>query len=795
MDHVAEVTVVLSSGEVVTFGGNDDERASMLADGLGAIRDAYAEEIEVRFPKILRSNGGYGLDRLGPPGAPADPVKILCGSEGTLGVVVRAVLNLVPVPRHRGLCVLHFRDLFDALETAPRLLAHQPSAVELVDRMIIEAGRRNPALSSHCAFLQDDPDALLVVEMEDVNDRILASRLAALAADVQKDSPAYAAVVMKAPSEQEEVWALRRAGLGLLMARPGDRQSYAFVEDTAVAPNRLAEYIRRFRAILDAEGVEAGCYAHASVGCLHVRPVLNLKKADDVERMRRIAEAVVELARSFGGTMTGEHGDGIVRSRWLERLYGPRIIEAFRRVKTLFDPAGLLNPGKIVDPLPMTEHLRFGPDWRGRTVKTHLDFREHGGLVGLASMCSGVGACRQRLVGTMCPSYLATGDETHTTRARANALRIALSNRAWLEGLSDPALEEVMDLCIACKACKRECPTGVDMARMKAEYLAHRHLRQGVPPRARFVADLPARLRWMSKTPRLCNLIARSRPVRTWLQLRLGLDARMPLPHLARRTFRAWYRRHRRKRTSRSAPRGTCVYFVDTWTNPFTPEVGIATVRLLEAAGFDVVCPETLCCGRPAISQGLLQEAAALARHNVRELAPYVSSGVPIVGTEPSCLSTFRDEVPQLVRTPDARMLADRVVMVDALLRRLLDENPAGLRLADLPPLLFHAHCHQKALWGVEDAAALLRRLGGDRARVLDAGCCGMAGAFGHELEHYDIAGRMGEQRLFPAVRARGSAKVAVTGFSCRQQIEHRTGVRVRHLVEYLADAVAGPPG
>ncbi|UCC31468.1 MAG: FAD-binding protein [Phycisphaerales bacterium] len=802
VDHVLELTLVLPDGEVVTFSqppgpsDSDDQstktRAERIERGLARIRDEYFSEIQQRFPKVLRSNGGYGLDRLGPPGDRADPIKIICGSEGTLGIVVGAELKLVPTPEHTALAVLHFDHLLDALGVTPAVLRHKPAAVELVDRPILEAGRAHPTIRTQCGFLSGDPSAILIVEFHGDNATVLASAIDDLAADSDAAKSAFTVTKVLDSREQANVWSLRKAGLGLLMSKPGDDQSHAFVEDTAVDPLRLRDYIERFSAILDREGVEAGCYAHAGVGCIHVRPVINLKKADDIKRMRRIAEAVNDLVLEFGGTITGEHGDGISRSCWLERLYGPRIIAAFTEVKRLFDPDNLLNPHKIVDPYPMTEHLRYGPSLASQSVKTHLDFSLHGGMAGLAQMCSGVGQCRQRLVDGMCPSYMATNDETHTTRARANALRVALSNRGLLDGLDDPHLEEVMDLCISCKACKTECPTGVDMARLKAEYLSRRHLVHGVSRRARLIADMPHRLALAGRFPRLANLVTQSKPLRTLAERMYGLDRRVPPPRLARRTFRSWFDRHRKASRGRRPSRGTVVYFVDTWTNYFTPQVGVAAVKLLERAGFVVACPRTLCCGRPAISQGLLTDAKQLAELNVRKLARFAAAGVPIVGTEPSCTLTLVDEYPQLMRTSAARKIASQTMTLETFLQRVLADDPNALTFTSRKiPLLYHAHCHQKAIVGSADALELLHNASGGAASEINSGCCGMAGAFGHEVEHYEVSRAIGEQRLFPAIRNRGDAQIAVSGFSCRQQIQHHTGVRAIHVIEHLANALA----
>jgi len=801
VDHVSQLTVVLADGEVVTFDDESstdnaeeagEQRASQLQRELTRIRDDCYDEIVQRFPKVLRSNGGYGLDRLGAPGTRADAIKILCGSEGTLGIAVRAKLRLIPIPRYKGIAVLHFTDVLAAVGATPAILKHNPAAVELIDRLILDAGRANKALAGRCSFLQGDPSALLIVEFIDDEADRLASRINALAADSDVMGVSFAVSTVLEPNRQVDVWNLRKSGLGLLMSKPGDEQPHTFVEDSAVDPSRLREYVERFTAVLQREGVEAAYYAHVSVGCVHMRPVLNLRAAADVERMRRIADAVSDLVLEFGGAITGEHGDGIARSCWIEKMYGPRITAAFEQVKHLFDPEGVLNPHKIVDPWPMTEHLRYSRPRATVPIKTHLDFSLYGGMAELAGMCIGVGQCRQRMVNTMCPSFMATGDEKHTTRARANALRVALSESGLLKGLDDPHLDEVMDLCISCKACKSECPTGVDMARLKAEYLARGNLMDGVKPLARLVADMPKLAPLGSRFPRISNLIAQSRPVRAWVERRYGLDRRIPPPRFAHRTFRAWYRRHRKKQGRRDTPRGPVVYFVDCWTNHFVPNVGIAAVSLLERAGFEVECPQISCCGRPAVSKGLLTEVRQLAESNVNALARWARDEVAIVGTEPSCILTLVDEYPQLVRTRAAQRVASQTTTIESFLKRLLDEDSRAIDFA-IPEtrLLYHAHCHQKAIVGSDDAVALLGKVWGESASQIDSGCCGMAGSFGHEKEHYGIARAIGEERLFPAVRARGDASIAISGFSCRHHIEHHAGVRPRHIVEYLADLLA----
>lgn len=785
-----------------SLGISENELAKYCEQTLRQVMADESQEIAARFPKVMRRNGGYALDRLREDIGRINVETVLCGSEGTLAIVVGAVLKLIPLPKYKGLVVAHFADLLDSLAATPMVLAHHPAAVELLDKTILDAARHHPAQMRKPWLVEDDPRGLLIIELYDDDTDSLTRRLNAVAADLKSRGMGYAWPILLDSAQQAALWDIRKSGLGLLMSRPGQRHAYDFVEDTAVDPARLRDYIARFMQVLAEEGVtEASYYAHASVGCLHVKPVLNLRQSGDVQKMHRIADRISSLALEFGGTMTGEHGDGILRSCWLEKMYGPRIVEAFRKVKTVFDPQGILNPGKIVDPLPMLENLRFDagvanarsdphpgplPEREREEGTTTLDFSLYGGVSGLAEMCSGVGQCRQKLVGTMCPSYMATGDEQHSTRGRANALRVALSDRGLIGGLADPVLDEVMDLCLSCKACKTECPTGVDMAKLKAEWLSQRNRRRGTPLRSRLIAATPALAAWGCRAAPLSNWLAQSKPSRWLMDALFGIDRRVPPPRFARLTFRQWFQSAiRNPQSAISRPR--VVYFIDTWTNYFTPQVGIAAVRVLEALGYEVIVPPTVCCGRPAISKGMLDEARRLAVRNAAILAPYAEAGVPIVGTEPSCILTFTDEFPQLVRTNAAQRIAEGAVMIETFLAQRSDISQAS----SLKPeaLLYHAHCHQKALVGAGDAMKVLRAVFGHAAQEINSGCCGMAGSFGHEREHYEVSKAIGEERLFPAIRGRDDAAIAVSGFSCRHQIEHYTGVRARHVVEYLAGA------
>ena len=798
-DHVLEVDALLSNGAPALFKALSPSQLQqkLSLDGLegdiyrGVVQlvEAHRQEILERYPRILRRVSGYNLDHLA-RGEPFDLARLIVGSEGTLATVTAAKLKVVPLPSMKGLAVLHFRHLIEAMEATVAVLDHHPAAAELMDRMIIDAARRSTGFASLASMVQEDPAAILVVEFFGESLQELEGRLDALEKDMAQRGLGYATLKLVDPEAQSRVWALRRAGLGLLMGRRGDVKPLPFVEDTAVAPEHLPSYIQRFDQLVRDQGTTAAYYGHASVGCLHVRPLINLKEQEGLDRMISIARDVSDLVLEFGGALSGEHGDGIVRGVWNERMFGTRLYNAFREVKRLFDPKGIMNPGKIVDCPPMMENLRFGPGYRPLPIKTILDFSQDSEFSGAVELCNGVGACRKTLNGTMCPSYIATREEEHSTRGRANALRAVLSGQLPPEEFTSHRMYDVLDLCLACKACKSECPSGVDMAKLKAEFLHHYHQAHGTPLRTRLFAHVAA----------VNRLGARLRPLSTWgmrlplfrwaLDRLLGIDRRRPLPRVARLTFEEWFM-SRRQPTS-VATKGSVVFFSDTFTNYHLPQVGKAVVEVLEALGYQVILPQRPCCGRTMISQGLLEDARAYARRNVDALYPYVEQGMKVIGCEPSCLLTLRDDYLDLLPgDTEARAVAKSALLLEEFLLELPDQGQLSDAFKSLERrLLFHGHCHQKALVGSGPSLEALRLVPDLQVEEIDSGCCGMAGAFGHEKEHYDLSMAIGKSRLFPAVEAAPEAEVVANGFSCRQQIEDGTGRRPRHLAEVLAEAL-----
>jgi FAD/FMN-containing dehydrogenase/Fe-S oxidoreductase len=797
IDHVLELTCLLADGSEISLRDLTpaELEAKGRADGLEGqiyrevrrLVGQHAEEIRTRYPKLMRRVSGYNLDEFVKP-QPFGLHRLVVGSEGTLVVVVEMKMRLVRRPRFTALDVIHYDDLQAALESSVELLSTGPYAVEITDKMILDLARGNIEQRTRMGFVQGDPAAIMIVEYSGETEAEVRGKIEALESLRARKRIGYAAHIAYGPAEQQSIWKLRKAGLGLLLGTKGDKKPIAFVEDTAVDPANLGPFIARFRAILARHDARAGYYGHCSVGCLHIRPLINLKDAGEIRKMRAIAEEVTALVMEFGGGLSGEHGDGRARSPFNETLYGPRLYDAFRQVKRAFDPKGILNPGNIVDAPPMTEHLRYGPEYRAWEPKTRLDFSAQGGFAGAIEMCNGIGVCRKKLEGTMCPSYMATLDEEHSTRGRANALRAVLSGKVPQSEFTGRRLHAVLDLCLECKACKAECPANVDMAKIKYEFLAHYYRANGLPLRSRLFGRIHTLARVGSALAPISNWIAASAPHRWLLERVAGIDRRRPLPSFAAESFAQWFAR---RRPEGGGARGDVVLFHDTFNTYQTPNVAIAATRLLETLGYRVSLADRGCCGRPMISKGMLEEACALARDNVARLVPTARQGRPIIGLEPSCLLTLRDEYPELVRTEDARLVARQSLLLEEFLEREWSHGERPQFTANGRPALLHGHCHQKALVGTAPTVAVLK-VAGYRVSEVDAGCCGMAGSFGFESEHYDLSVRIAERRLAPAVRAAGAdVAVCAPGISCRQQVEHTTGRTPKHPAELLWEALA----
>jgi FAD/FMN-containing dehydrogenase/Fe-S oxidoreductase len=813
IDHVLELNAVLSDGSLVhllPLTVPDLEARCSQQDLEGAcyrvirrLAAQHAEEIDRRFPKIMRRVGGYNLDAFvparepGPAGTDFNLARLFVGSEGTLGFTVEAKLKLVELPRARATLVVEFSDLLEALAATPLILEHAPAAVEVIDQYILDSTRLNPEASRFRDFLHGDPAAILLIELYDDHADHLTPRLTALEDQLRRHKFGYHHLALTTLLDQARIWRLRTMALGLSMAEKGDAKAISFVEDTAVAPEHLRDYIAEFLTIIARHQTKAGVYAHASVGCLHVRPVINLKTEDGVRAFEAIAEEVSDLVLKYGGALSGEHGDGLVRSPFQEKMYGRDLYQAFRNLKRTFDPRGLLNPGKIVDAPPLSTNLRYGPAYVTPSVATTFDFTADGGLLQATELCAGVGACRKKREGTMCPSFQATLDEKDSTRGRANLLRLAISGQLGFQGLADPAVREVLDLCLECKACKSECPTNVDMARLKAEFLHQYHRKHGLPWRNRVFGHIAELGRIGSTLAPASNWLAQSGPLRWLNEKLLGIDRRRLPPAFARRTLVQQY--SSLPWNDDLNPQGHRVMlFPDTFANYFQPEVGAATIELLQRVGLEVTLgpPGLRCCGRPLISNGLLDQAVANARHNVERLHDWANHGGTIVTCEPSCILTIKDDYPALLKG-QLRTRAETVARASSTFEEyfasITTGNGHGMPAWKSAPrkILVQAHCHQRSLVGTGPLLKVLRSLPGAEVIELDAGCCGMAGSFGYEAEHYEISRRVGEQRLLPAVRkAEPDSVVVAPGFSCRLQIRHFTGRVAVHPAEFLRSSL-----
>ena len=789
-DHVREVDVVLADGARVRLGPVDEtERVRRSGPGtvdgrvhrdLPGLLARHAEVIRTGYPQHWRRAGGYRLDRLA-AGDTLDPSRLVVGSEGTLAVATRIRVGLVPRPARTAYAVGHFTSVAAAVDAVTDALACDPVQVELIDRTILELARQKLAYAS--LAVAGEPGALLYVAFS--GDGEVTGQLDRLEGLWRAHGHGYATLRAETAEQQRALLSVRTAGLGLLMASStGSRRPVAFIEDTAVDPVRLAEYTAQLHALLDRHGLRAGFYGHASVGCLHVRPFIDTSDPREVAVMRAVAEEVRLLAAEHGGVNSSEHGDGLARSEFNRAVFGAELYDAMREVKQLFDPGGVLNPGKVVDAPPMTAHLRvLAPASEPRTTLQFAD-----GMRAAADRCQNIGLCRKSTSGVMCPSYMATREEEHSTRGRAAALVKALSEPDPATALAGDRLHGILDLCLMCKACTSECPLGVDIPALKSEALAARHAVTGVPLRSRLFASIRLLNRLGAATAPLSNLPGRRPVARALLERWLGITAARPLPVFRRETTTRWFAGRAycsaadaagRAEGGRGASRPV-TFLADSFTTFTEPYVGRAAIELLELAGHEVRLESRGCCGRAALSKGLVDRAARQARALAARL-----EGQVVVGCEPSCTGMLTEG--RLGLRTDVRQVEELVAAAvdDGRLVLRADSWLAGRRI------VLQGHCHQKADVGTAATLALLSRIPGVEVVELDAGCCGMAGSFGFESEHYEVSMQVGAGRLFPAVTAEPEGTViAASGVSCRQQIAHGTGRVARHPLELVRSVV-----
>lgn len=811
-DHVMEMAVFLSDGSFTHFAPLTPAQLAQHKQKPGLEGQVYravdgiahrgVETILAGTPRHWRRCGGYNLDRF-VEGAnfnwPRSPdfnlSKLVSGSEGTLAVMTEIKLNLVPRPKKTGLAIVHFDDPHAALSSVPILLEIGPSAIEMQDHMGLTLCREVPAYARLLSsFVEGNPACILIVEFYGESEAELEAKVAGLKEHIKKrEIPATAIVSAVRQDIQNNVWTVRKVALGLLMSLKGDFKPVPFIEDAAVPVQHLADYVGRIERFCKELGTDVAYYAHASAGCLHVRPIMNIKLASEREKLKKIMPYMAQILTDYGGAVSSEHGDG--RSRgWLnEQFFGPDLMGLYREVKQAFDPHNLLNPDNVVNSPAVDLHLRYQEAYKPIHLHEHLDFSTDQGFMRAVEMCNGAGICRKPNTGTMCPSYMVTREEEHTTRGRANSLRAAMTGRLPAEEFTSPRMFEVMDLCVECKACKAECPSSVDMAKIKFEFLAHYYEKHPVPLRARMFADI-ARASRLASGPMapLSNAVLANAWVRKGMEKFIGISSQRKLPEFAREPFTKWFAKRKGPTLQTSRVSDNVVLFNDTINTYNTPEVAIAATEVLEAAGFEVSLPGHGCCGRPMISKGLFEKARDAARETVEKLYPFAEKGIPIIGLEPSCLLTLRDEYLYLLPgDPRPAKIAEHAVLFEEFVATKATRGEWHLPLNKQDEtMLLHGHCHQKSLVGTGPSKQVLALTGATVTEV-DSGCCGMAGSFGYEAEHYEVSMKMGERQLLPAVReAEGS--VVAAGVSCRAQIAHGTGQRALHPAEVLRKAMKG---
>jgi FAD/FMN-containing dehydrogenase/Fe-S oxidoreductase len=801
--NVRAIDAVLADGSQYRFAAVPEDLAKVegpkgyvdLVKRIRGIAAREAEEIEHRYPKLLRRVGGYNLDMMLP--APFNMAHLLVGSEGTLAYSKRLHLKLSPLPGHKTLGVCHFPTFYKAMEAPRHIVKLKPAAVELVDRTMIGLARGNPAFKTIVEqFINGDPDAILLVEFSG-DDRDGQLRKLMQLTELMGDLGFPGSVVeITDAALQRDVWEVRKAGLNIMMSMKGDGKPVSFIEDCAVPLEHLAEYTDRLTRVFRKHGTVGTWYAHASVGCLHVRPVLNMRE-DGAQKMRAIAEEAAELVRQYKGAYSGEHGDGLARSEWIAPFFGSKLVAAFEEIKDIFDPRGLLNPGKIVRPSRQDDRrlFRFKPGYRTGKIGTVLDWSEWGGFDKAVEMCNNNGHCRKFDAGTMCPSYRVTREERHLTRGRANTLRLALSGQLGPDALTSDELHGTLDLCVSCKGCKRECPVGVDMAKMKVEFLYHYRKRHGLSLKDRLIAYLPRYALWAARLAPLTNTLQGA--AKTFL----GFAPQRSLPKWRRDPFHLRVPSPLRGEGEGGGEKSReVVLFIDTFNNYFEPENARAALEVLRSAGYAVHLPRAtdgerpLCCGRTFLACGLVDEAKAEARRMLDALKPFVERGVPVVGLEPSCLLGLRDEFLSMLPGAETAELALNALLFEEFIVREVEADRFKL---DLKPLrqkkaLLHGHCHQKAfaaMPAVRKALALIPEL---KVEVIESSCCGMAGSFGFDAEHHDVSMKMAELSLLPKVRAADSDTLLVAdGTSCRHQVHDGANRAALHVARVIRQALA----
>lgn len=806
-EHVLEIKAVLSDGTSATFkplSADELEKKKKLQNLEGSIYREMIQLLEQNkvliqesypHPEIIRRNTGYALDKLlemepfNPKGRKFNLCELLCGSEGTLALTSLATVNLVAKDRFEGLVIPQFKNLDDALLATIEAVKFEPGAVELVDDIILNATKNNPEQSQNRFFLEDEPQSILIVQFSENSESEIDNKIEKFVSTLKEKGLGYAFPKLTSKHEMKSVWELRKAGLGLLMGLGKDARSPTFCEDTAVRVQDLPEYVKEFQQLM--VKYKTGCvfYAHASVGELHLRPMIDTTNREGVETMKAMAEDVASLVRKYRGSLSGEHGDGRARAPYIEKVLGKEMMPVLKKVKEIWDPNYIFNPGKIVDPKPIDSDLRFSPEYVSKTVDTEFHWRKEGGLNNALELCNGAGVCRKlsESGGTMCPSYMATKEEKDSTRGRANVFRQVFEGENPDQFRSED-LKEALDLCLSCKACKSECPANVDMAKMKAEFMNGWYKSYRPTVGDRFFVSSSKLYPIASIFPKLSNRLIDSVFIKKGLEKIAGISISRKLPKFSDQTFRNWWGSHQKNESTSKV-----VLYVDLFTNYHEPEIAKSAVHVLEKIGYEVIVPNTTQLGRVHISKGFLKEAKNIAHEVISEWIGYAKSQTPVVGLEPSEILTARDEFLDLCdanKLSDATEIAKYCYTFEEFISENLDKIVTHKKEKQDELVTVHEHCHSKALSKNGISKKILDHLGYD-VNILDSGCCGMAGSFGYETDKAELSMEIGSQRLFPAINKTSKrSKLCVSGFSCRHQIYDGTGRKGLHVAELVANKI-----
>jgi FAD/FMN-containing dehydrogenase/Fe-S oxidoreductase len=810
-EHILEIDAVLSDGSCATFKPlNEQElKEKMHLDSLEghiyretlSLIQEHREAIIENYPhpEIIRRNTGYALDRLcemqpfDSDGRPFNMAELLCGSEGTLAIITSAKVRLVPQDSESIVLVPHFSTIRKAMEATVEIVKENPAAVELVDNIILDATKRNIEQHENRFFLDGDPRCILIVQFDGNNIQKLIDKAETLSNRLQNLGLSGSTPIIIEDEKINRVWQLRKAGLGLLMGLGSEGRTPSFSEDTAVRVPDLPDYIDDFQKILDKHKTDCVFYAHASVGELHLRPVINLQKPKEIEKMKTMAGEIADLVRDYRGSLSGEHGDGRARAPYIEKVLGSKMMPLLKRIKKIWDPHNIFNPGKITDPKPMEKDLRFSPSYQRPDIDTHFYWRKEDSFADAVELCNGAGVCRKlsESGGTMCPSYMATKEEKDSTRGRANLFRQLFSGKQK-EAFQSEELHDALDLCLSCKACKSECPANVDMARMKAEFMQGWHEAKGITLGERFFGQAGKLYPLASIFPKLFNWIIKKPAVKELLQTFVGIDKRRDLPVFAEETFMSWYKKRNDNihPTANSTAGQEVVLLIDIFTNYHEPEIGKAAVHVLESQGCRVIIPDFHELGRPQISKGMLSHAKEILDSNLPKLTTFANQEIPIVGLEPSEILTLRDEYLDLCNKDQlepARKVAEHSFTFEEFTAHILANTPESTTRGKV---YVHEHCHTKALIG-NSALRNTLQLAGYKPTIMDTGCCGMAGSFGYEKDHYEVSMDIGELRLFPRLRQLpDDAPICAPGFSCRHQIKDGAKRQAFHPAQLLAETL-----